>query len=139
VPFPQVVFAFTIAVTVVNRYRNAFFGILVSCAIQCFEDPTATMAETNAQRSQRRAYEGSIVETGVPRDKFASDPSLGGSAGFPLWYRLLCCQKNGRSGCWTKQEESMKNISHVAGRWSSGWLGSIHTNNKVDHQGNFRS
>ena len=59
---------------------------------------TLAMAETNAQRSQRRAHEGLIVETGVSRDTFASDPSLGGSAGFPLWYRLICLQKIAQVG-----------------------------------------
>jgi hypothetical protein len=59
----------------------------------CAPPTNTTMAETNAQRSQRRAHEGQSLETHVPRDTFASDPSRGGSAGYPLWYRLVCIQK----------------------------------------------
>jgi transposase len=56
------------------------------------------MAKTNAERSQRRAHEGQNLETHVPRDTFASDPSRGGSAGYPLWYRLLCIQQIAQVG-----------------------------------------
>jgi transposase len=56
------------------------------------------MDKTNAQRSQLRAHEGLIAETQVPMDAFASDPSRGGSAGYPLWYRLSCLQKIAQVG-----------------------------------------
>jgi transposase len=50
------------------------------------------MAESNRQRSQRRAVEGLTAETQVPKDVFEADPSHGG-IGYPLWYRLHCLDR----------------------------------------------
>jgi hypothetical protein len=150
VPIPQDVFAYTIAITVVIQYQNAFVFVFVfvfvlgSGAVQYFEvfryqlciSVDRTMAETNAQRSQRRAHEGLIVETGVSRDTFAQIRPSEDLLAFPCGIRLLCLLNMIAQVGWDQPSSRPGTTSHVAGRWSSGWPGSIHTNNKVDYQGN---
>jgi hypothetical protein len=79
------------------------------------------MAETNAQRSKRRAHEGQSLETHVPRDTFASDPSRGGSAGYPLWYRLVCIQKVTQAGLNQAVQEHLP-----CRRTLQNWMDRIH-------------
>jgi hypothetical protein len=91
------------------------------------------MGETNSQRSQRRAHKGSIVETGVSRDKFASELSIGGSAGFTLWYRIICMQRVAQVlGGATKQLKICYRY-RVERPWRIGWVGYTHTNSGVDY------
>jgi hypothetical protein len=47
-----------------------------------------TMAETNQERRKRRGHEGLSRELKKTRDTVESDPSRGGSRGYPLWHRL---------------------------------------------------
>jgi hypothetical protein len=42
----------------------------------------------NAKRRDTRSRMGLSRELLVPRDVFDADPSLGGSRGYPLWYRI---------------------------------------------------
>lgn len=79
------------------------------------------MAESNRQRSQRLALEGQAAETQVPRDVFAADPSHGGSAGYPLWYRIKCLDRVAAVGLDQTAQEVQPHKDTLA-----NWLARVH-------------
>jgi hypothetical protein len=60
--------------------------------LQWFFQRQRNMALNNAEVRQGRSRAGLTRELEVPSDTHDAHPSVGGSKGYPLWYRLECLQ-----------------------------------------------
>lgn len=62
------------------------------------------MASDNQKQAKKRSNQGLSLETSVVRDHFESDPSRGGSRGYPMWYRLHAIEATQQHGVVAAQQ-----------------------------------